>query len=118
MDTGGGATTTSPVGNGLRLSSDVSEPIWQELKKRGCIDEVLVCRSSFEDLVADAKATPEYRQAKGVAKSPPGRRPQEIKEHFEVELNDKERERAAALSDVLAHRAATHYAVVRFRREF
>jgi hypothetical protein len=99
----------------LNLPRGTGGPIFTKLKEMGLVEDVLRGRAFFEDLIDDARDLPEYWKAVKARRLPPGRRPQEIKEHFEVELSDYENERAITLSEVLAHRAAAHPAVVRFR---
>jgi hypothetical protein len=99
----------------LNLPRGTGGPIFTKLKEMGLVEDVLRGRAFFEDLIGDARDLPEYWKAVKARRLPPGRRPQEIKEHFEVELSDYENERAITLSEVLAHRAAAHPAVVRFR---
>jgi hypothetical protein len=101
----------------LDLPRGAGETVWQELEAKGLVAEVMQRRALFRDLLDEAKDSSEYWKAVGARKLPPGRRPQEIREHYEVELGEYENERAAALSEVLAQKAAMHHAVVRFRKE-
>ena len=101
----------------LNLPRGTGGPILTKLNEIGLVEEVLGERAFFEDLIDEARGLPENWKVVGARRLPPGRRPQEIKEHFNVELGEYENERVAVLSEVLAQRAAWQPALLRFRRK-
>jgi hypothetical protein len=107
------------LGEELRLSSEQMEPIWQQLEEAGLIDDFFgPSEFMFEDLVYDARETPEYEEIRAKRKKRAGRPPRELKEYFEVELGEYEKQRAAALSEALAWQAERkYYLVAEFRQD-
>lgn len=106
----------------MRLSPTDMEPIRQRLEEAGEVDEALFMESTykklaFRDLVSAAQRLPEYKEivTKTESRLKRGRPPQEIKEYFEVPLATLDQERAVALSEALALRAAKHKEVAAFR---
>lgn len=102
----------------LRVSPDEMESIWQRLVEDGFVDNYESDETyQFDDLVDDAKETPEFRDIRSKRSDGAGRPLQKLKESFKVSLSPVEQERAAALSEVLARRADEHCMVAEFRKD-
>lgn len=101
----------------LNLSSEEVEPIWQRLEEKGVVEDCCWGRTSFQDLVQDARETPEYSRIETERRSRRGRPPQKLKEYFETTFDPYEEERANALSEALALQAADHHEVSAFRND-
>jgi hypothetical protein len=102
----------------LGISADDFALVYRKLEEAGDIQEYLSGLSyQWEDLVADAKDAAQDLDIGAKRRRRAGRKPQQVRESFEIQFSDYAKVRAAALSEALANEAASYPAIRRFREE-
>ncbi len=102
----------------LGLSPAQFTPVYQELEDKGYVEDYLAGLAyQWEDLIDDAQEIMQELGIEAKRRRRGGRKPQQLRESFEITLSDYTSDRAAALSEALADEAASYAAIGRFREE-